>query len=189
MDLPASARVPEPAVVLRPAEVGDAAALLDFFRSVGGESDYLSFGTEGPGLSLDEERAFIARSQALDNVFFLVAELEGAIVGCVTFEGGKRKRTRHIGEFGVSVLSACHGRGIGRALIERLIAWASEGGVVRKIDLRVSTDNAIAIALYQRLGFVSEGLVTRDLYFDCVFHDALMMGRAIDPPVASTGKP
>jgi len=52
--------------------------------------------------------------------------------------------------------------------------------VVRKVNLRVRVDNTRAIALYESLGFVTEGRLTRDTAENGEFFDALIMGKAID---------
>ncbi|QRG69135.1 GNAT family N-acetyltransferase [Brevibacillus choshinensis] len=114
------------------------------------------------------------------NQLFLVAEVEGTLVGNLTFRGGARARTQHAGEFGVSVLKDFWGYGIGRALIESLLGWAKDSAVVRKINLRVRSDNASAIHLYKKLGFKEEGVFTREFLIDGVFYDCILMGIDID---------
>lgn len=166
---------------IRPAADGDAAAVLAHLRAAGGESPFLTFGAEGPGRGEAEQRALLASLAASDNGLALVAEWGGRVVACLTFSGGSRPRLRHVGEFGVSVDRACWGCGLGRRLIELLLAWAEQGGVVRKINLRVRVDNRRAIALYESLGFATEGRLTRDTLIDGQFHDVLLMGRAVDP--------
>lgn len=166
---------------IRRAVPDDASAVLSYLVRAGAETANLSFGAEGLGVPEEIERAYIARVATSATALLLVAEVENEIVGALAFEGGPRPRTRHAGEFGVSVLRAYWGTGTGRALVEALIAWAEASGVIRKLDLRVRTDNARAIALYERLGFVREGIRTRDMLVDGVFHDALLMGRPIDP--------
>jgi RimJ/RimL family protein N-acetyltransferase len=168
-------------VLLRHADEQDAVACVEYLKRVGAESPYLSFGAEGPGLTPEQERLHIGRVRTRDNAFFLLAVADDAIVGCITFEGGDRLRTRHIGEFGVSVARSHWGTGVGRAMMEALISWARESRVVRKLNLRVRADNTRAIALYSRLGFVTEGRSTRDVFDDDSFHDCLLMGLAIDP--------
>jgi RimJ/RimL family protein N-acetyltransferase len=168
-------------VRIRPAVEEDAAPLLAYLAEVGAESPFLSFGAEGPGIQEPEERTFLARARQSDNELALLAEWNGRIVGGLTFSGGSRARLRHVGEFGISIARVCQGIGLGRRLLELFLGWAERGGVVRKINLRVRADNARAIALYESLGFAVEGRTTRDTMIDGVFHDALVMGRAIDP--------
>ncbi|MBC7790569.1 MAG: GNAT family N-acetyltransferase [Anaerolineae bacterium] len=168
-------------VEVRAAEPADAPALLAYFQRVGAESPHLTFGAEGVELTEAEEHAYIARTRNLENVLFLVAVMGGELVGSLTFTGGPRPRNRHTGEFGVSVAQPYWGEGVGRALVEEMLEWAVAGGIIRKIDLRVRTDNARAIALYERLGFTVEGRMTRTLLTDGRFHDSFLMGRQVDP--------
>ncbi|MGH7579714.1 MAG: GNAT family N-acetyltransferase, partial [Gemmatimonadales bacterium] len=154
---------------------------LAYLRKVGGETMNLTFGAEGPDIAEREEREYFARVAESDNSLAILALLDGEIVGGLTFDGGRRPRLRHAGEFGISVAQAYAGLGIGRAMIEYMIAWAEAGGVVRKINLKVRVDNAGAIRLYQRMGWVHEGRTTRDTLIDGEFNDCLLMGRAVDP--------
>ena len=65
---------------------------------------------------------------------------------------GNMMRAVPTAEFGVSVVEAYRGRGIGRALIGHLERWAAERGVERMI-LNVSEANEGAIRLYHDLGY------------------------------------
>ena len=168
-------------VRIRRAEPDDAAAILAYLTRVGAESVNLTFGAEGPGLSLEEEREHLTRVAASDNSLAIVALAGEEIVGSLTFDGGRRQRLRHVGEFGISVLQAYSGVGLGKALIEYMLGWAERGGVVRKINLKVRVDNQPAIRLYERMGWVHEGRTTRDTLIDGRFNDCLMMGREVDP--------
>jgi RimJ/RimL family protein N-acetyltransferase len=168
-------------VRIRRAEPDDAAAVLAYLHRVGGETINLTFGAEGPGISEEEEREYLTRVAASDNSLAIVAVVGDEIVGSLTFDGGRRPRMRHAGEFGISVLQAYAGQGVGKALLEYLIGWAERGGVVRKINLKVRADNAPAIRLYERMGWVHEGRTTRDTLIDGEFNDCLLMGREVDP--------
>ena len=168
-------------VRIRRAVPDDAAAILAYLSRVGGESINLTFGAEGPGIGEEEEREYLTRVAASDNSLAIVAVVGDEIVGGLTFDGGRRPRLRHVGEFGISVLQAYAGQGLGRALLEYMLAWAERGGVVRKINLKVRVDNVPAIRLYQRMGWVTEGRTTRDTLIDGEFNDCLLMGREVDP--------
>lgn len=168
-------------VLIRRALPEDAGAVLDYLRMVGGETINLTFGSEGPGITEEEEREYLSRVTASDNSLAIVALADGRIVGGLTYDGGRRPRLRHVGEFGISVAQAYAGLGIGRALLEYMIDWAQATGVVRKINLKVRVDNAPAIRLYERMGWVHEGRTTRDTLIDGVFADCLLMGRTVDP--------
>jgi RimJ/RimL family protein N-acetyltransferase len=168
-------------VKIRRAEPDDAAAILAYLTKVGGESINLTFGAEGPGFSEEEEQAYLTYMAAADNSLAIVAVVDDEIVGALTFDGGRRPRMRHAGEFGISVVQAYAGVGLGRALLEYLLAWAERGGIVRKINLKVRVDNLPAIRLYERMGWVREGLTSRDTLIEGQFNDCLLMGREVDP--------
>ena len=69
---------------------------------------------------------------------------------------GTRDKLRHRAEFGVSVLRAYWGLGLGRALTEARIQCAKEAGY-EQLELTVVAENERAIALYRKAGFVEFG--------------------------------
>lgn len=167
-------------VIIRRANRSDAEKLVEYLNVIGGQSDYLTFGAGEFGKSVEQEEEYIENISEGDNAVSLVAELNGKIVGNLNFSGGPRKRTEHAGEFGVSVLNDYWGYGIGEKLIKYLIDWSKDSKIIRKINLRVRTDNARGIKLYTKLGFIEEGTIKRDFLIDGEFYDSLMMGLPID---------
>jgi putative acetyltransferase len=87
----------------------------------------------------------------------LVAELEGRVVGCAGLHPAPQLRRRHAAILGICVAPEAQGRGVGRALMQGLCDYADGWGQLLRIELTVFTDNARAIALYQRFGFRHEG--------------------------------
>lgn len=167
-------------VIIRPATIDDAEALIDYMNVIGGESDFLTFGPKELNITLDAEKSILEGFINKDNSIFIVAALDRKIIGSLSFRGDAKKRLAHAGEFGVSVLKEYWGKGIGKELIRYLIDWAQETKVIRKINLRTRIDNERAIRLYKKLGFEEEGIIRREFLIDGKFYDTLMMGMLID---------
>ena len=149
-------------LIIRKANKSDAKALIDYLSIIGGESDFLTFGLGEFGRTVEQEEEFIENILMKNNALFIIAEVNGKVVGNLNFSGGPRQRTAHIGEFGVSVLKEYWGNGIGEELIKYLIDWSKNSSIIRKINLKVRTDNARGIQLYKKLGFLEEGILKRD---------------------------
>lgn len=67
--------------VIERARTGDAAALLDYLKIMGGETENLSFGEEGVQLDLETEQAYLrSQCESADNVQYL-AKANGEIIG------------------------------------------------------------------------------------------------------------
>ncbi len=80
----------------------------------------------------------------------------------------------------IGIASEQRGKGLGRELMQRLIAKARELGS-EQIMLEVRADNAVAIALYKDLGF--EQIDVRKRYYQPAGVDALIMRLPIRQPI------
>lgn len=167
-------------LVIRKANKGDASNLINYINKISGESDYLTFGENEFVITVDEEEAMLESYVDVANKLYIVAEIDNEIVGSLNYSGGSRPRTRHTGEFGVSVGKRYWGLGIGEELIKYLIDWAKESDVIKKINLRVREDNHIGIALYSKLGFIKEGVISRDFYVNGEYYSSICMGLEIE---------
>jgi phosphinothricin acetyltransferase len=85
---------------------------------------------------------------------YLVAELEGAIVG-YAYAGPYRARPayRFVVESSVYIAPGSERRGFGRALLERLIIAAQENGFRQMIAVIGDSANAASIELHRAVGF------------------------------------
>jgi L-phenylalanine/L-methionine N-acetyltransferase len=86
-------------------------------------------------------------------------------------------RRMHVRGLGIVVAKDCQGQGIGDRLMTALLDWADNWAGVLRIELTVFTDNTRAIALYQRHGFVQEGIMRAYALRDGVYADTLAMAR------------
>lgn len=129
----------------------DAAALLEYLKIVGGETDNLSFGAEGIPLDIESERKYLQEQcNSTDNAQF-VAKVNGEIIGTAGLSR-KPRRMSHRGEFGISLKRAYWGCGAASALTEAVFAFAKENNF-EQLNLEVRSDNVRAIRLYEKFGF------------------------------------
>lgn len=166
-------------LIIREAAEHDASGILAFAEATSRETDFLSFGPGEFGFTEAQERAFIRLCHGADRRLFIVGLIDDRMVSLLSFVPGDRPRHQHAGEFGLSVRQSHWSLGIGGLMIDALLGWAQRGGVITKINLRVRSDNARAIALYERKGFVVEGTLTRAVRVNGQYYDDLLMGLPI----------
>ena len=137
--------------VIERARAEDAAALLDYLKIVGGETENLSFGAEGVPLSIEEEQAYLrAQCDSADNAQYF-AKVDGEIIGTASLNR-RSNRMSHRGVFGISLKKAWWGCGVASALMDAILAFAKENDF-EQLNLEVRSDNARAIRLYEKYGF------------------------------------
>ena len=129
----------------------DAAALLEYLKIVGAETDNLSFGAEGVPLDCEAERVYLrAQVDSADNVQ-LLAMVHDEIIGTASLIR-RPKRMCHRGEFGISLKRAYWGCGAASALTEAILDFAGRNGF-SQLNLAVRSDNLRAVRLYEKYGF------------------------------------
>ncbi len=103
-----------------------------------------------------------------DYCTYLVAELAGKVVGCC----GMTNSCEDGNIDNVVVAKEFRGRGIGQMLLRELILIGNQAGM-KNYTLEVRTSNGAAIHLYEKFGFVSEGV--RPGFYEKPTEDALIM--------------
>ncbi len=93
-------------------------------------------------------------------------------------------RRAHVRGLGISVAKDWQGQGVGQVLMQAALRWADQWAGILRIELTVLTDNARAIALYERHGFVREGVMRGHILRDGVYADTQMMARLHPRPPA-----
>lgn len=122
----------------------------------------------------EQERSILAEYEAAGGVFMLAVE-GGAVVGMCDLRRGARTGNRHLGVLGMGVLAGYRGQGIGRRLLTAVIEAAKGMDGFCRIELGVTPWNAPAIALYESLGFVHEGVKKKGIATRGAPEDDLMM--------------
>ena len=107
----------------------------------------------------------------------LVACIDEQVVGHLSIAVVQRPRRSHVADFGVSVDSRWHNRGVASALMREMIDLCDNWLRVERIELTVFADNAPAIAVYKKYGFEIEGTGRRYALRNGEYVDAYYMAR------------
>lgn len=166
-------------ITIRRAEPADAERALAYVRALFAEADRFTL-TEADEFSMtvEQERAHFA-SVDWDggSQYWLAVDEAGAVVGMLTGSPGRRRKTFHRFELGMSVAASHRRQGLGRRLLEHCIAHCRAHPRLQKVALTVLSDNVRALPLYESLGFVVEGRGVKDvLRRDGSYVDQVFMG-------------
>jgi putative acetyltransferase len=111
------------------------------------------------------------------NASYLVAVIDGRVVGDAGLHVEPSPRRRHCASIGLAVHEAFQGQGVGTALMTALLDLADNWLGLQRLELTVYTDNAAAVHLYQKFGFVIEGTAQQFALRAGVYVDAFTMAR------------
>ena len=143
--------------MLRNGVASDGSAVFENFNRTHAETDFLLSYPDENSFDSEKEGQFLEQKTASAHEIELIAFVDGKVAGTAGIEAvGTKDKVRHRAEFGISVLKEYWGLGIGRALLEACIKCAKEAGYAQ-LELTVVAENARAIALYQKAGFVEYG--------------------------------
>lgn len=163
---------------IRTADFGDALAIAGIY------ADHVLHGTASfeeipPGVEEMTRRMAAVLEAGLP---YLVAEAEGVVVG-FAYAGPHRPRAayRHTVEDSIYLTAAAQGRGLGRALLEELIARCEATGRLRQMIAVIGDSaNAGSIAVHARAGFRMVGTMTNVGFKFGRWLDTVIMQRPLD---------
>ena len=141
------------------------------------QHDLCSFEEEVPSV----EEMQVRRTEVLRRGLpYLVALKNGEVVG-YAYASPYRARSayRHTVEDSIYVAHDMHGQGIGRTLLQAVIARCTESGFMQMVAVVGNSGNAGSQGLHERLGFTQVG-VLRDVGFKFGrWVDTVLMQRAL----------
>jgi RimJ/RimL family protein N-acetyltransferase len=171
-------------IVFRYPKWEDLDTLLTHANTISAEDIFLAFSGE-----------VLSRQEEMEYVCFLQKQIEsGNGLAVLAFEGdtfvgsasvdritSTRKRSHHVGGFGISLSAPYRGKGIGFELAAATIAEAQlviPG--LEMIILDVFSENAAAYKMYTKLGFVEFGRLKNGLKYKGENMDEVKMVKVLD---------
>jgi RimJ/RimL family protein N-acetyltransferase len=150
-------------IIIRIAKPEDAGEILSIWRYVVEEGAYTLREPDEFKRTEDDVIQRIEGYYESGGSLFLVAEIEGTVVGLLEFANGQLRRTAHSGMLVMLVNPEWRGIGVGTALLDTLLGWARGNPSIEKVTLATFSSNTRAINLYRKMGFIQEGYCPRDM--------------------------
>ena len=161
-------------IIYRKAEPCDAGAMLKHVKTVGGETQNLSYSASTFNISEEKEARFINRFYNSENDIMLIACDGDTVVGNAIVERNRVERYKHRAEISITVLKDYWGLKIGSTLMEMMIDFTKKSGI-EILYLEVRADNERAISLYRKFGFEKIGVYKDFFKIEGKYYDALLM--------------
>lgn len=173
---PLPVMIPRPKVApgkltTRPAKVSDAAQFVRMYTGL----TSIEYTLQQPHTSVRRWREVLAGNPP--STQSIVALHDGEVIGSAVLIGMDSPRFRHVALLGIGVREDMQGSGAGSLLMHTLMKLADEELGLLRVELDVSCHNTHAIRLYERHGFVKEGVMKKETFVRGQYRDSFAMGR------------
>lgn len=162
-------------IVIRPVHPDDAADLYEIIRNPAVTRTLIQV----PSMEFRETLQWIKKPPP--GTHRLVADVRGKAVASGSLIQNQRPRLVHSGRIGLMVDSGHWNQGVGSAVVAALLNLADNWLNLRRLELDVFTHNPAAIHLYEKFGFVSEGIRRCVVFGEGRWLDEIEMARLRNP--------
>lgn len=163
-------------VTIRYMNKDDAEPMRRYMNKLSKEQTFITY--QGEEITAEEEQKYVEETiKKMENgvIVKLLLLVDDVVVGTTEVGLGTRTHT-HVGGLGLSVDFSVRGLGLGRLLLETVIAEAKkELKGLRMIELSVFAINDIAISLYKSYGFQEVGRVPNKIFYKGEYVDEVIM--------------
>ena len=169
-------------VCIRTPVFDDIARIIECVRDIFTDDSFflLTAGEIGEKLTVEQQQQRIDNFTSDPAKLLLITEHDGRILSMANVEASPHLRRRHIGTIGISIRPDWRGLGLGTAIMQTIIDWAASYRYLEKLTLGVWSKNAVAIALYQKMGFAEEGRKVREVkYENGYYEDCVLMYKMV----------
>lgn len=165
-------------ITLRLAGCQDAEEIINVIKSNAPERSYVLM--EHYGTKADSVKQYIC-SMNFEKNLLIVATSDTAVVGALSgiqMNGGDHPQTAHILTIGLHIIPAYRGMGIGSQMLEYAIVWAKEHAF-KKLEANIFTVNKKSLHLFERAGFIEEGLRRKRIRIGNQYIDEVLIGKVL----------
>lgn len=157
----------------------NAAEILEYLKTIGGETHFLLMDENGLGISEEREAKILEAAYVEPRGGMHFGKINREIACMFSLSCHPRRRLAHTGEIALSVRKKYWHIGVGSAIMEALIELAKEASL-KNVELGVYADNERAIALYRRFGFEEIGRHRGRMCVDGEYYDEILMDLHIE---------
>lgn len=163
-------------VVLRSAVPEDAQMLVDYLKTVTGETRFLMCEPDEIKYTRKEEEQFINAHNDAGDALLMLAFVDGEYAGNCSFQSkAGSRRASHRAGIGIALFQKYTGLGLGKLMLKRLLEEIEKLGF-EQAELTVVGGNKIAYHLYESLGFKECGRIPNaNRYDDGTYSDDILM--------------
>jgi len=156
------------------------ADLYTLFQDVYSSSEGMSETLEDKYPCLNDFEEDIVALQSLPGAIALAVEIVQEPVAYLTIRPRKQSRLRHTADLNMGVAHAARGQGLGGLVLQAGLKRASASPELEIIYLMVRSDNTPAIRLYEKMGFETLAILSRDTKIAASYFDGLLMRKFVD---------
>lgn len=154
------------AAILRNPHEEDIEAIIAYFKTAAGETDFLiKYPEEYDDFTYERAKEYINHMNSSAKSVLLVCDVDGVIAGNCEINGLPEIKRRHRADVGIALLREYWNLGIGTKMFVELIRIAKEMPEITQLELEFSEGNVRARHLYEKMGFK----------ISCVHADALLL--------------
>jgi len=165
-------------VTLRLAGCQDAEEIISVIKTNAPDRSYVLM--EHYGTKSDSVKKYIC-SMDFEKNLLIVAVTETAVVGALSgiqMDGGKRPETAHILNIGLHIVPAYRSLGIGSQMLDYAIDWAGMRKF-KKLEANIFTTNKKSLHLFERAGFIEEGMRHKRIRIGKQYIDEVLIGKVL----------
>lgn len=125
---------------IRRAVADDAEEILRYCKIIGTGTDNLTFGAEGIGVSVENERQYLQNVFDSENDLYVIAEENCEIVGVCGLSSYKKERLAHRAKISLSVRKQMWGNRIGSELLRKSLEFSGKTKKSKSYRGKTNTD-------------------------------------------------